>query len=86
MRDNNFNFFRTELRKRLGRILFYPQNIDEYIPDIVELIENNEKMFMEYIDNTTNKEKELLSKVMHYLEDTHTKTHIVKIIKRFDKT
>lgn len=86
MSNNNFYFFRTELRKKLGRILFYPQNIDEYISDIVELIENNEKLFVEYIGNSTKKEKEMLIKIMNNLKDTHTKISIVKLIKRFDKT
>lgn len=86
MSNNNFYFFRTELRKKLGRILFYPQNVDEYISDIVELIENNEKLFVEYIDNSTKKEKEMLIKIMNNLKDTHTKISIVKLIKRFDKT
>lgn len=84
MSNNNFYFFRTELRKKLGRILFYPQNIDEYISDIVELIENNEKLFVEYIGNSTK--KEMLIKIMNNLKDTHTKISIVKLIKRFDKT
>lgn len=86
MSNNNFYFFRTELRKKLGRILFYPQNVDEYISDIVELIENNEKLFVEYIGNSTKKEKEMLIKIMNNLKDTHTKISIVKLIKRFDKT
>lgn len=86
MSNNNFYFFRTELRKKLGRIIFYPQNIDEYISDIVELIENNEKLFVEYIGNSTKKEKEMLIKIMNNLKDTHTKISIVKLIKRFDKT
>lgn len=85
MSNNNFYFFRTELRKKLGRIIFYPQNIDEYISDIVELIENNEKLFVEYIGNSTKKEKEMLIKIMNNLKDTHTKISIVKLIKRFDK-
>lgn len=86
MSNNNFYFFRTELRKKLGRILFYPQNIDEYISDIVELIENNEKLFVEYIGNSTKKEKEMLIEIMNNLKDTHTKISIVKLIKRFDKS
>lgn len=86
MSNNNFYFFRTELRKKLGRIIFYPQNIDEYISDIVEPIENNEKLFVEYIGNSTKKEKEMLIKIMNNLKDTHTKISIVKLIKRFDKT
>lgn len=86
MSNNNFYFFRTELRKKLGRILFYPQNIDEYISDIVELIENNEKLFVEYIGNSTKKEKEMLIEIMNNLKDTHTKISIVKLIKGFDKS
>lgn len=86
MSDKNFYFFRTELRKKLGRILFYPQNIDEYISDIVKLLEDNEKYFDEFIDNSTKNEKEMLIKIMNYLKDTHANTSIVKTLEKHDKT
>ncbi len=47
MSDRDFYFFRTELRKKLGRILFYPQNIDEFIANSTK---NEKEMLIKIIN------------------------------------
>ena len=53
----DYNYFRIEMRKRLGRIYFYPQNIDVYVTEIIQLVKNNEEYFERYAKNFTSNEK-----------------------------
>ena len=71
MSNEAFYNLRTEMRKRLGRIIFYPQNIDLFVDDIIQLIEMNEEIFKEYKKNCTENEKKVLLKILKYLKVTN---------------
>lgn len=64
----DYNYFRIEMRKRLGRIYFYPQNIDVYVTEIIQLIKNNEEYFERYAKNFTSNEKKVFLIIKKYLK------------------
>lgn len=64
----DYNYFRIEMRKRLGRIYFYPQNIDVYVTEIIQLVKNNEEYFERYAKNFTSNEKKVFLIIKKYLK------------------
>lgn len=86
MIDKNFYLFRTEMRKKLGRIYFYPEDIDKYISDIIVLVKNNEKYFKEFVNSNTKNEKEMINKIINYLKDINSNIDVAKKFEEYDKT
>ena len=64
----DYNYFRIEMRKRLGRIYFYPQNIDVYVTEIIQLIKNNEEYFERYAKNFTSNEIKVFLTIKKHLK------------------
>ena len=65
MSDRDFYFFRTELRKKLGRILLYPQNIDEFIANSTK---NEKGMLIKIINylKETHENTSIVKKLERY--------------------
>ncbi len=65
MSDRDFYFFRTELRKKLGRILLYPQNIDEFIANSTK---NEKEMLIKIINylKETHENTSIVKKLERY--------------------
>ncbi|WP_277406223.1 hypothetical protein [Lacrimispora xylanisolvens] len=80
MNDEEFYTFRTEIRKNLGRIIFFPENTNIYVDSIIQLIEKNEEVFLVYIKNCTKNEKTILTKVLNYLKETNKNRYIENLI------
>ena len=74
----DYNYFRIEMRKRLGRIYFYPQNIDVYVTEIIQLIKNNEEYFERYAKNFTSNEKKVFLIIKKYLKKEKIYIHSTK--------
>lgn len=73
-----FYNFRKRMRRKLGRILFYPENIKIY-DETVQLIVENENIFKEYLKYCTDNEQNVLMKLAYYLRDTE-KNSVIKTL------
>ena len=73
-----FYNFRKRMRRKLGRILFYPENIKIY-DETVQLIVENENIFKEYLKYCTDNEQNVLMKLSYYLRDTE-KNSVIKTL------
>ena len=74
-----FYNFRKQMRRKLGRILFYPENIKIY-DETVQLIVENENIFKEYLKYCTDNEQNALMKLAYYLRDSRNLPKLHKII------
>lgn len=72
--------FRSEVRKKLGRIYFFPQNMDLYADGIVELFLINTEITRFYLENCTKNEKKYLLELAEHLQETNKNLQIAKII------
>ena len=73
-----FYNFRKRMRRKLGRILFYPENIKIY-DETVQLIVEPENIFKEYLKYCTDNEQNVLMKLAYYLRDTE-KNSVIKTL------
>ena len=55
--DETFYAFRAEMRRKLGRIVFYPYKMDIFVADIIQIIRNNKGEFSDYLKHCTENEK-----------------------------
>lgn len=76
----SFYEFRSEVRKKLGRIYFYPQNMDLYAEGIVELFLLDAEITKFYLSNCTKNEKKYLLELAEYLQQTNKNLQVAKII------
>lgn len=75
-----FYEFRSEVRKKLGRIYFFPQNIDLYAVSIVELFLIDTEITKFYLSYCTKNEKKYLLELAEYLQQTKKNLQVAKII------
>ncbi len=78
----SFYEFRSEVRKKLGRIYFFPQDMDLYAEGIVELFLIDTEITKFYLSNCTKNEKKYLLELAEYLQQTNKNLQVAKIIIR----
>lgn len=76
----SFYEFRSEVRKKLGRIYFFPQNMDLYADGIVGLFLLDTEITKFYLSNCTKNEKKYLLELGEYLQQTNKNLQVAKII------
>lgn len=76
----DFYIFRSKIRKKLGRIIFYPCDIEFYVDDIIKIITKQEEIAKIYIKGCTKNEKEVLCRISEYLENTRGDSDFKRIM------
>ncbi len=78
--DETFYAFRAEMRRILGRIVFYPYKMDIFVADIIQIIQNNKGEFSDYLKYCTENEKMVWIKIIRFLKEKGGSKDIEKLI------
>ncbi len=78
--DETFYAFRAEMRRKLGRIVFYPYKMDIFVADIIQIIRNNKGEFSDYLKHCTENEKMVWIKIIQFLKEKGGSKDIEKLI------
>ncbi|MDR2889388.1 MAG: hypothetical protein LBV33_06055 [Lachnospiraceae bacterium] len=61
MKYNDFYIFRLETRKKLGRLILYPELFESNKLELSKIFQDNEEFTANYIHNCTKNEKKAMN-------------------------
>jgi hypothetical protein len=80
MNDEAFYEFRTKVRKKLGRTIFYPEDIERFSDEIIKVFLEDELMTKVYLRNCTDNEIKALDRVLRHINETNKNPYIAEML------